>query len=87
MDLTKDEIYTLIQGLSSLVSNQRERMQTIRAFKHECQIPQIGQGYTDNANVFALEDAAIQRIDARIQELDALISKLYQSCNCQNNKY
>ena len=78
MKLTSKEKDILILALTKLVEYYDEREKTCRDFKWICHdhLPQAGEGYVANKNVFDIEDKTIEDIKKAKEEGRKTIMKL-----------
>lgn len=78
MKLTNKEKDILNLALTKLDEYYDEREKTCRAFKWICHdyLPQVGEGYVQNENVFDIEDKTIADIQKAKAEGRRIIMKL-----------
>lgn len=69
----------IIELLQNLVDEHFiHEMSTVRRFKHIAQIPQYGEEFERNINVWELQDAAISRLDEERKLIINFLNKLYK---------
>ena len=78
MELTNTEKDTLVLALEQLDKYYDEREKTCRDFKWICHdhLPQAGEGYVANKNVFDIQDKTIEDIKKAKEEGRKTIMKL-----------
>ena len=81
MELTSKEKDILSLALEQLDKYYDEREKTCREFKWICHdyLPQAGDGYTANKNVFDIQDKTIKDIKKAKEECRQTIMKLIRS--------
>jgi hypothetical protein len=81
MKLTSEEKDILNLALTKLDEYYDEREATCRQFKHICHahLPQHGEGYLANINVFNIQDQTIEDINAAKKKGRDTIMKLINS--------
>lgn len=67
MKLTTDEIQALWDIIPVLEEKRKETEDKIREFKWLVNVPQHGDEYVKNKNVWELQDAAIKRINQEFE--------------------
>ena len=73
MEVSKSDAFALIQRL--LDKHYEETKNTIRQFKWLTKIPQQGEEYTKNINVWELQDKTIKELEQEKQAINKLIQK------------
>ena len=76
MEVSKRDAFALIQRL--LDKHYEETENTIRQFKWLTKIPQQGEEYTKNKNIWDLQDKAIKDLEQEKQSINKLMQKLYK---------
>lgn len=76
MEVSKSDAFALIQRL--LDKHYEETENTIRQFKWLTKIPQQGEEYTKNINVWELQDKTIKELEQEKQAINKLIQKLFK---------
>ena len=81
MKLTKKEKDILRLALNKLDEFYDQKIKTCREFKWICKdyLPQAGDGYAENKNVFDIQDKTINDIIDAKQEANKTIMKLINS--------
>jgi hypothetical protein len=75
-DLTNVEKQILIDLLPLINEDSDKNESTIRNFKWLCSVPQCGDNYERNKNVFELQDAGIKEVKELAEARKSLIRKL-----------
>jgi hypothetical protein len=81
MKFTEKEELNLKLAFAKLEEFYLERILTCKAFKNICNqnLPQIGEGYTLNKNVFDIEEKTISDINKQREEAKQLLIKLLKN--------
>jgi hypothetical protein len=74
--ISEVEKQILLDLLPFINEDARQKESTIRSFKWMANVPQVGEEYTKNLNVFQFEDKAIKEIQSEKQSRINLINKL-----------
>jgi hypothetical protein len=76
IQLTKEEKQMLLDLLILIADDADRDQATIRQFKWLCRVPQYGEEYTKNINIFEFQDKGIKAIEELAEARKRLILKL-----------
>jgi len=72
--MTTPEIISLLSNLSYHHFENQEEI--LRSFKRIANVPQSGDEYVKNKNVWELQDAAIERLQEEKQQVQTFLNKI-----------
>jgi len=76
MNLTNKEKDIVFMAFELLRKHYEDLENKVRVFKWICNVPQHGEEYEKNINIFELQDKAIEEFKQAVQESRELVNKI-----------